>query len=308
MAHSNSLHIPQYEVKKYPKNDLDKVQSLFTQAFGGRELSRQGLQWQMEKNPCLQGRATSLWDHDTLVAYNALTPYPAFLYGTEMISAVSGTTMADEHYLGASLQLLSECEKQNEDIQLIYGFPNRNSFGIMVRRLKHHYVGDVAFWTAPAADIPSGGRIIEFFSFTDEYEAVSRELSKTHSFIKARKKDVLNWRFFQKPGYEYHGFEYEKRGYIVADSYIENGIKQLQIVDLIADSDEVMAKLLLYARKVAAEWNCKFVKLWLTSGNYRETLEDCGYVYGEHPFAMTVWSQDLDLSSSYITMMDSDIF
>ena len=131
---------------------------------------------------------------------------------------------------------------------------------------------------------------------------------KIYDFIKIRDRDFLNWRFFGRPGFQYRGFEYEKRGYLVADTYVENGTRQLQVVDILADSEEVMDALLKYAVNLAYEWDCSAVKLWLTSRWYKEILERNGFAYGEHPFAMVVWDQDLDISNSYITMGDSDIF
>ena len=80
------------------------------------------------------------------------------------------------------------------------------------------------------------------------------------------------------------------------------------IVDILAESDEVLSGLLSFAINLGYEWECSKVKLWLTSDRFKKTLEKNGFVYGEHPFAMTVWNQDLDLSKSYITMVDSDIF
>lgn len=311
MVLSKYLKLPIYDVKGYPKNEIGKVQELFSKAFGGRQLSLDGVRWQMEQNPCLRERAVSLWRGDMLVAYTALTPCPAIFHGNDIVTAVSGTTMANEDFPGASFQLLSECEKQNDDIQIIYGFPNRNSFGICIKYLKHNYIGDVAFWSAKAVKQSVTDKIQSFSEFTDEYEKISRELSKTHIFIKRRKKDYLNWRFFQKPGIDYKGFEYidtRRRGYIVVDIYEEEGLKQLQVVDLVADSKEVLQELLRYSVNLASEWNCKIVKLWLTSLYYKDVLEECGFVYGEHPFPMTCWSQDLDISNSYITMVDSDIF
>lgn len=311
MALSKYLRIPQYEVKQYPVEQLEKVQQLFSRSFGGRSLSLEMLKWQMDRNPCLQRRATSLWQNDTLVAYNALTPHPAILNGEEVISAVSGTSMADTHFMGSSIQLFTECAKQNNDIALIYGFPNHNSFGITVKYVKHHYVGDVAFWIAKAERKNVTDKIQSFFSFSNEYEKISRDLSKTHIFVKTRKREFLNWRFFQKPGYDYKGFEYidiKRRGYIVVDVYEENGMKQLQVVDLIADSLDVLYELLNYAINLAFVWHCSIVKLWLTSDFYKAVLEDSGFEYGEHPFPMTCWTQDLDIAKSYITMEDSDIF
>ena len=108
MALSKYLNIPQYMVGGYPKENLEKIQALFNHAFKGRTISSQTLIWQMEQNPIMRERAISLWDGDNLVAYNALTPQPAYLRGKRVVSAVSGTTMADENYPGCSLQLFSE--------------------------------------------------------------------------------------------------------------------------------------------------------------------------------------------------------
>lgn len=308
MAQSKYFRVTHYEAGKYPKDQLDKVQALFSHAFGGRELSVETLRWQMERNPCLKERATSLWQGETLVAYNALTPFRAILNGEEIIAAVSGTTMADEDFPGTSIQMQAEFLEQNKDIKMIFGFPNRNYLGIVVRRLKVHYAGDIAFWMAKAQKMDVSQKIHEFYEFSKEYETISRELSRKHDFIKIRESEFLNWRFFQRPGYVYRGFEYEKHGYLVADIYEENGIEQLQVVDILADSEEVMDELLKYAVNLAHEWNCSVVKLWLTSKWYKEILERNGFVYGEHPFAMTGGDQDLDISNAYITMGDSDIF
>ena len=302
------LQIPRYEVKDYPKDSLEKVRELFSQAFGGRTISLDMLEWQMSLNPCVRERAVSLWDGETLVAYTALTPSVAFLYGKEDIVAVSGTTMADPHYMGCSLQLYSECSKRNNDITIIYGFPNRNSYPIAVKCMGHHYVGDIAFWISGAKSISVSERIQEFDEFCKGYEDISVKLSSSHLFIKKRQKDYLNWRFFMKPEYDYRGFEYEGRGYIIVNTYEENGQKQLQIVDILADSDDIMVELLRYAINTAYQWDCDVVKLWLTSGRFSSLLKDNGFTYGEHPFPLTIWNQELDIANSYITMADSDIF
>ncbi len=54
MANLKYLRLPQYEVGKYPKDRLEKVQDLFSQAFGGRKESLEMLHWQMENNPSLK--------------------------------------------------------------------------------------------------------------------------------------------------------------------------------------------------------------------------------------------------------------
>lgn len=306
------LRLPRYTTKKYPKERLETVQELFSKAFNGRLLSINSIKWQMENNPCLKERATSLWQDDILVAYNALTPFSAILKGKEIIAAVSGTSMVNENYLGASVQLHQETEKQNQDINVIYGFPNRNSFGIAVKYLKHRYIGDIAFWVANAEPKAYTNLMCEMYSFSDEFEEISRKLAKEHDFIKIRYCEFLNWRFFQKPNNSYKGFAFledgRKHGYIIVNTYLENGIKQLQVVDILADSKAVFKQLLLFAVNLAYNWECKHVKLWLSSDFYRNVMVDSGFTYGEHPFKMVVWNGDLNISRCYLTMADSDIF
>lgn len=308
MARIDLSRLPQYEVGGYPKDQLEKVQELFSQAFGGRTLSEEWLRWHLEKNPCLKEKAITLWQGDTLVSYCALTPFSAMLQGTEIIAALNGTMMVNDDFPGASLQTLKEIAAQNSDVKIILGFPNKNMFRISVKYFKNHYVGDIAFWMTEAREMHVSDRIHEFYEFTEEYEAVSRKLAEDHDFIKIRKRDFMNWRFFQYPGRNYRCFEYEKRGFIVVDMYMDNGIRQLQIVDILADSERIMDELLKYSINLAHELGCSVVKLWLTSKLFEEVLVKNGFIYGEHPFAMTVRDQDLNISKSYITMGDSDIF
>lgn len=312
MKGSRYLRLPQYEAGGYPENELEKIQELFGKAFGGRRISQEMLRWQMEDNPSLKKRATSLWDGGTLAAYNALTPAKAIYEGRKIYTAVSGTTMADERYMGASVQLFSECRKQNQDIEVIIGYPNHNSYGITTKYLNHKYIGDVAFWTCKAQQTGSYGDIRQISAFTDEHGGLWKGLSGRHQYMKIRDKDYLNWRFFKRPEYEYLAYEIMENGklwgYIVTDVYEENQVRQLQLVDFVALSEESLSALLRFCLDLGARLKCEIVKAWMTSRYYKQVFLDAGFVYGAHPFPMTVWDQELVLEKAYLTMCDSDIF
>ena len=303
--------IPQYEVKEYPVGKEKQIQDLFSASYGGRILPIEVLRWKMEDNPCLSLRGTSLWDGDHLVAFNSLIPAKTIFKGKDIISAVSGTTMVDSKYLGASIQLMKECSKQNKDIELIYGFPNRNSYGIAVKYLGHKHLGEIAFWTM---DVKCGNKnksVRELYSFPDYFEGVSRNVAMEHCFCKVRDKEYMDWRFFKKPNNRYCGYElndHGNSGYIIVNTYIENGIKQLQVVDILADTDEAFDELLSYAHLVATEKECLRIKLWMSSKHYSDILTDYGFICGERPFSMVSWDEPFALDESYITMADSDIF
>lgn len=306
------MRLPQYQVGAYPKDKIHLIQDLFRASFGGREMPTEMFDWQFERNPYLKHRTTSLWDKDKLIAYIALTPFPVILHGNKTLAAVSGNLMADVHYLGASIQLLAESQKQNSDISIIIGFPNKNSFSSNVKFAHHHYIGDIAFWTARAQKGELDDEFVEFFKFDTGYETLCHKLAKTHEFINYRTAEYMNWRIFARPTFNYKGYFYlkdgKKMGYVIVDTYEEAGVKQLQVIDILGETLEVIKHLLKNCIYLAHQWKCKTVKLWLTSSKYKETLENDGFVYGDHPFKFTIWDQDLELDKCYITMIDSDIF
>ena len=85
MVLSKYLKLPTYQVKGYPKNEIEKVQELFSKAFDGRQLSLESVRWQMEQNPCFKERAVSLWQDDVLIAYTALTPCQTVWFGKDIV-------------------------------------------------------------------------------------------------------------------------------------------------------------------------------------------------------------------------------
>lgn len=303
--------IPQYKAAGYVEGFEDKAQELFSRCFGGRKFDTEVWDWQFNSNPYFNRRVTTLWDEDTLIAMTALTPSFALVDGREVVSAVSGTTMARDDYRGVSIQLVSECGKQNRDIEFKYSFPNRQAFRIATKFYGHHYVGDVAFWTARPRRLPRDERVSKFELFTTEHGDLYRGVADAHSYMKRRDKDYLNWRFVQKPRAGYGLYEYADygvSGYVVVNEYREGEESHLQIVDIVANSEEAFACLMQHAINLAYENGDDIVKLWLTSRAYKRTLEGMGFAYGMQPFRVTVWDRDIDLEDAYITMSDSDVF
>ena len=90
--------------------------------------------------------------------------------------------------------------------------------------------------------------------------------------------------------------------------YEENQVRQLQLVDFVALSEESLSALLRFCLDLGARLKCEIVKAWMTSRYYKQVFLEAGFVYGAHPFPMTVWDQELVLEKAYLTMCDSDIF
>ena len=305
------MKLPQYEVKTYDKGFEDKILELFPIAYQGRNFPMESWLWRFCKNPCLNKRITTLWDGNKLVAHNGLTPFYATFDKKNIVAANSGTTMAREEYLGVSIQLFQECDKQNQDIEVIYGFPNKNSFRITTKYAHHIYLGDIAFWECDARKELETSEIKPIDRFNKEHGELYLGIADNHQFMINRTKDYLNWRFIENPStYKPYELVIDGKivGYIVVNQYEENGQKQLQIIDVIANSLSNTETLLRFAINLAYENNCQIAKLWLTSDKYKDVLIKLGFKLGDHVFPMTSWRQNIDIGQSYITMADSDVF
>ena len=305
------LNIPQYEIKWYSEADNPKIQELFARCFGGRTISNEAIEWQLMRNPVLKKRAVALWDQDALIAYTSLTPSYCTLNGQVLRCACSGTTMAHDEYLGVSVQLFKECERLNSDIEVIYGFPNKNSFPI-TKYVGHHYVGDMAFWHRKPQCDSDDSHIGEIFAFGEKHGELYKPLTKNHSFIKNRNTDYLNWRFVDRPGFNYRIYEYavssDILGYMVVSVYQTEDELHYQIIDLIAENKDVFKSMMRFAIHKSYLMQADVVKLWMPSKEYAGTLEELGFAYGLQPFKCSIWNNQIVLEDSYLTMSDSDIF
>ena len=304
--------IPQYKVLPYDNSCFDKVKELFSMAFSGREIDEKSWEWQFYNNPCKNKAVTTLWDGDNLIALNGLSPAFCHLNGRKCISACSGTTMARPDYPGVSIQLFRECEEGNSDVELIYGFPNKNSFPI-AKFIGHHYVGDICFWTIKPRRFDVSSNIYTITTFDkEEHGLLFMDLTERTDYLRDRNINYLNWRFVKKPFNNYSIVDYRKngqiQGYLVYNLYREDIEQHLQVIDIIATTDESFVKLMEYAINEGCKKGVDIVKLWMSYSKYHETLRNLGFDYGTHPFKCVFWDRDMDLSDCYFTMSDSDIF
>lgn len=221
--------------------------------------------------------------------------------------------MARIEYLGISLELFNACSAMYPEVDIICGWPNKNSYRITTKFLKHHYIGDVCFWTAkPACNSHEDDRISRIDSFSTAHGKLHENLISNHAYIIKRDETYLNWRFRDNPSGGYKMFQYSTDekvdGYMVLNIYRDNQELHGQIIDIISPDLDVFESMMEYAKSFFAEKGCSLVKLWLSDMSYAKALEKVGFVYGMQPFRMTIWDRDMDLSRMYITMADSDIF
>lgn len=301
-----------YQITGYRPGDEDHILELFRHAYG-REFQMDAWRWQFLNSPYESERMVNVWDGGRLVAHTAITVFQACLDGEEKIAAYSGHTMARREYPGISKLLLNAARDSVDDLDILYAFPNQNSFYIFKDILRFVYLGDIYFWFSPPepeGTLPAG--IAEISRFEPEHGALYRTLISSHRFITKRDLVRLNWRVLQKPGSGYRLFEFRDgdvlKGYMVLNLYWDAGVLHGQIIDIVAPDKRVMDRLICFARVWFGRLGCGAVKLWLTSEHFQDVLAGRGFRPGGRPFPMIINTHCCDIRDLYLTMIDSDVF
>ena len=301
-----------YRITGYRPGDEEHILRLFRHAYG-RGFRMDAWRWQFLNTPYEIGRMVNVWDGDRLVAHTAITVFQACLDGREKLAAYSGHTMADREYLGISKLLLSRMRDSADDLDILYAFPNQNSYRIFKDILRFVYLGDIYFWFSQpetGAELPPG--ITEISCFEPAHGMLYRTLISSHRFITKRDLVRLNWRVMQKPDSGYRLFECRDegvlKGYMVLNLYLDAGILQGQIIDIVAPDKRVMDRMLHYAQVYFGRLGCAAVKLWLPSEHFRGVLDERGFRPGGRPFPMIIGARCCDIRDFYLTMIDSDVF
>ena len=309
---TNDTTIKDYSVTGFRDRDFTEISRLFSIAFNGRELNEELWKWRVLKNPVNKVFIVNAWDGSKLIGHTMLSPTFAYYNGKRVLTACSGTTMAHPDYPGMFVRLSEACSRMYPEIELIFGFPNKNSFRISTKYLKHRHIGDICFWTKEPERLNYCSSVVGITGFTDEHELLTMHEVQKHIFIIERSKAYLNWRLAGVNGRSYSLYEYRDEagvhGYMALNEYSEDGARHGQIIDILAEDDRIFCRMIRSAESLFAEKGCSLMKLWMTSGKYHTLLSEMNFMYGRNPFHMVVWDRDADLAEMYVTMASSDVF
>lgn len=302
-----------YNITNYRPGDEYLIRELFSEVYG-RTFSLEAWRWQFFDNPYCDRQMVSVWDGEKLIAHTAVTLFRGHYRGKEFVVAYSGHTMASPNYLGISKLLLSEVKSCNKSIDMLYAFPNRNSFRIFRDVLCFNYLGDVCFVLAPVCKNRTcfTDEIREISAFTEEHGELYQQLIRKCDFITNRSLTRLNWRVLNKPDSGYRIFELRKasklKGYIVLNLFRDEGELRGQIIDIMAPEPKDMDQLLEYARIWFGERNCNKAKMWMTSNYYADVLREQQFITPDLAFPLVTSQFNFNIQNAYLTMIDSDVF
>lgn len=303
-----------YNFTGYRVGDENEIARLFQNSFGGRKMNLENWRIVHEKGNADHYCLANMWDGEKLIGHTELFTAQATYCGKQIVSGTSGTTMADPDYLGAGAMVYKWIDKTYPDYIKI-GFPNENSFPLVMKVLKHKYLGEIDFWwrkiNNAVYEENKEYRIRQCDQVSTNLDFRNECMKYQYSLI--RDASFLRWRFLDRKSRNYKYYEMYSEddvlGYMVCSVY-EDADETVhgQIVDIMAKSADAFANFIEYALDYYRNIGAEIVKIWVTDPTYVECLESKGFSYGLRPFHMECWHHEIDMKKSYITMADSDIF
>lgn len=212
-----------------------------------------------------------------MVGHYAVQRMKVIIDGKEKGAALSMNTMTHPDYQGRGIfpELAMHVYKQCEDsgIELIFGFPNENSYIGFVKKLGWYGFGKVQAWileTIQKIFLDDSPYVIkELTHFDDRFDFFWQKAKPDCRFVVPRTGDYLNWRYFKKPGNEYHVVAVNDssgdiKGYGVYKIYCGVRGKVGHIIDFLFIKEPRVAETIIdYGLRYFYAANVDSVSLWV---------------------------------------------
>ena len=313
-----------FQVTEYKHGDEKAILGLFQLVFQ-RDISLEYWRWRYADNPAGSGVIQLAWDGETLAGHYALARTKMSWQGEVVSSSLSMTTMTHPDYRRKGLfRLLAEsCYLQafQNGIELVYGFPNENSYYGFVNKLEWLDLGDEIEMVYRGENAPEPrGFSIKVLESIQEIPSDLFKLDIENDVLHLiRDKKYFDWRYFKNPIDTYEVCLIEtvrkEKAMVVFKLYNEGEVKKLHLMDcnVLGECDfkNIIAGIWEYAKSK----DRNVLSIWGANKSSKDLLLDCGFTntgfkthLGFRPFSERFKKQKLSREDFYLTMGDSDVF
>lgn len=323
------------EILNYKKGDEVQILELFELAFKKR-LSEKFWDWRFKNNPFGEDLMINLmWEGDILAGHYAVSAIELEIEGATVKSSLSGTTMTHPDFQGRGIfsdlaSTLYERIHNQQDIALVYGFPNNNSHYGLVKNIHWQDVGIVSnfsrnFKVNFNKEELSGNGLNSINKFTKEHENFVRSNIDNLGFNTAvkRSEKYLNWRYLNCPINDYYCKEIRSKdkliGIFIFKVFEADGAStQIDIMEFFCSPGlYLINKILDLLKNCLAQKGFKEIacNMWLSLFDPRHLLfEKLGFVISTPLTYMCAkplseeYAGIANFRNWYISMGDSDVY
>lgn len=200
-------------IERYKAGDEAKIIDLFLKSFG-KPINYEFWKWRYLNNPFTSRNMINLmWDNDVLAGHYAVFPVEMVIDKKITLSALSMTTMTNPEYTGKGIfknlaEDLYYHINKNENVSIVWGFPNLNSHYGFIKNLSWKDIGTIPTLKLNERhfnkiSLKSYTLIGDFIQLhADKIKSLQTgvvTVNKTHEYLK--------WRYNQNPVNNYHIIE-----------------------------------------------------------------------------------------------------
>lgn len=320
------------ETANYKPGDEAKILELFKTSFK-KEMPINYWRWRFLENPIGKPMIKLMWDGDALVGHYAVSPVELIVKNKVILSALSMTTMTHPEYGGQGIfstlaEDLYRSVKEENNVKLIWGFPNNNSHYGFIKNLnwKDLTIIPVMSLSLEAFNGKRDEKFIVTKEFTDLHTKAFSSVINNNEVVSVHKtKEYLKWRYSDNPVNEYQIFEINQNDlsyYAVTKSFPsfnESNLFEIDIVEIALPNDYNLLRSLIsevvYHYKSALNLNITKINLWLPLSDPRHILfEKMGFI-NQLPLtymgARSLSESEIPaekLQNWYYSMGDSDVY
>jgi len=319
------------QIREYRAGDEQGILELFNVVYR-RKLDLGLWNWLIKENPFGEGIVRLMFDDGRLIGHYAVVPTRLCIRGKLYKAALATTKMTHPDYRrrGIFSELMSEvhaCCKENE-IEVVFGFPNKNSYHGFTQRLGWCGFGSVRGWTlqrgperSPSDPELTFERLGVSDNRVDELWIRARDRD---CVIVPRTSKYIEWRYYQKPGNLYTVYCVKDQtgilqGILVLKVYQTVDKTTGHIIDIITvDQPEIQKSLLIKAIDIFTETEIRNISCWIPSHSpIAFQLKALGFSQDEWPIFFGVRVIDEAFAEAsfvthsnrwWFTMGDSDVF
>lgn len=197
------------EICNYKEGDEEAILQLFKLAFG-KELSIEFWNWRFKNNPCkkVENEILLMWENNQLIGHYAVSSIE-LNYSNEIIEGcLSMTTMTHPNYAGKGImhQLATKLyqELAQNNINLVIGFPNKNSHYAFINKLNwtdNQLLPNLSFESRSLNNFPKSEYVLSPQFSEIHQNKLSENNEKSIEVFKSI--NYLNWRYIQHPSNKY---------------------------------------------------------------------------------------------------------
>ncbi|HLP57204.1 MAG TPA: GNAT family N-acetyltransferase [Candidatus Deferrimicrobium sp.] len=276
------------KIRPYSKGDEKEILELDARELPSQWNRRTIENWYWkftERNPA--GHAL-IWvaEHENrLVGHFAAVPYRLKVLDEELTASHTIGALVDKKFQNRGLlkfvgdKLMADLA--NNHIPYTWGFPNLRAHKFENEALGYNDLLNFDQWTLAKNNIKTTSpceNIRNITQFDKQFDHLWETCSPAYSIAVARNKTYLNWRYLQRPDWEYFPFAYYENetllGYVVLKLYREDTVYRGHIIDIFArrDDEKTFSYLIDHSIHFFLEKEVTEVMVWIWGNPLIETL------------------------------------